>query len=134
MIPPQPYIDFLRLESEAALVMTDSGGVQEETTVLGVPCLTLRNSTERPITITQGTNRLVGIEPMRILDAARQILSSRFVPGRIPALWDGRGAGRIVRVLRSHFGSVQKLPAEPPFAQDSQPAKPLANSLAASPA
>jgi UDP-N-acetylglucosamine 2-epimerase (non-hydrolysing) len=108
VIPPQAYLDFLCLESEAALVMTDSGGVQEETTALGVPCLTLRNNTERPITITQGTNRLVGLDPLKIVGTARQILSGRFVPRRHPALWDDRSAERVVRVLRGHFNSLPR--------------------------
>ena len=110
VIPPQPYIDFLHLESEAALVMTDSGGVQEETTALGVPCLTLRNNTERPVTLTHGTNQLVGLEPGRIVHAGREILCAPPLPRRIPPLWDGHAAERIVRVLRSRFGSPRKIP------------------------
>lgn len=106
LMGPLPYLDFLRLESAAALVMTDSGGVQEETTALGVPCLTLRNNTERPITVSEGTNQIVGLEPARIEQAAHEILSGRFSPGRIPRLWDGQGAQRIVRILHQHFAAL----------------------------
>jgi UDP-N-acetylglucosamine 2-epimerase (non-hydrolysing) len=98
-IPPQGYLDFLCLMSRARLVLTDSGGIQEETTVLQVPCLTLRENTERPVTIEQGTNRLVGADPDRIVAAARETLDSPPPAGRIPDLWDGRAAGRIADVL-----------------------------------
>ena len=97
--PPVGYLEFLRLESEAALVLTDSGGIQEETTALGVPCLTLRENTERPITVSEGTNTLVGSDPARILAAARQILAGQSKRGRVPPLWDGRAAERIVSIL-----------------------------------
>jgi UDP-N-acetylglucosamine 2-epimerase (non-hydrolysing) len=97
--PPLGYLDFMKLLAEARLVLTDSGGIQEETTVLGVPCLTLRNNTERPITIEQGTNHLVGLDPERIVAAARRVLSGPPSPGRVPDLWDGRAAARIVDVL-----------------------------------
>lgn len=100
---PIGYLEFLHLMSEATLVMTDSGGVQEETTVLGVPCLTLRENTERPITVEEGTNTLVGSDPARILSAARNILAGRNTKGRIPALWDGRAAERIVQILLDSF-------------------------------
>jgi UDP-N-acetylglucosamine 2-epimerase (non-hydrolysing) len=96
---PLGYLDFMKLLAEARLVLTDSGGIQEETTVLGVPCLTLRNNTERPITIEQGTNHLVGLDPERIVAEARRILSGPPSPGRVPDLWDGRAAARIVDVL-----------------------------------
>ncbi len=95
---PLGYLDFLRLMSEAAVVLTDSGGIQEETTVLGVPCLTLRENTERPITIEQGTNQLVGLDPARILAAFRQLRERRGVP-RVPELWDGRAAERIADIV-----------------------------------
>jgi UDP-N-acetylglucosamine 2-epimerase (non-hydrolysing) len=98
VIPPAGYLDFLALEASAALVLTDSGGVQEETTALGVPCLTLRDNTERPITVTEGTNRLVGRDPDRIVAAARQVLDTP-PPARCPALWDGRAGERIAEVL-----------------------------------
>jgi UDP-N-acetylglucosamine 2-epimerase (non-hydrolysing) len=99
LCPPVGYLEFLHLESEAVLVLTDSGGIQEETTVLGVPCLTLRESTERPITVTEGTNTLVGNHPTRIRAAARAILAGNGKQGRTPALWDGRAAERIVSLL-----------------------------------
>jgi UDP-N-acetylglucosamine 2-epimerase (non-hydrolysing) len=102
LIDPLSYIDFLHLQARARLVLTDSGGIQEETTILGVPCLTLRENTERPITVTHGTNRLVGSDTVRIVREAGRILSSgrRRTP-RIP-LWDGRAAERIARVFRNH--------------------------------
>ena len=96
---PLGYLDFMKLLAEARLVLTDSGGIQEETTVLGVPCLTLRNNTERPITIEQGTNRLVGLDPRRIVAAAQAVLSEPPGAGRVPDLWDGQAAGRIVDIL-----------------------------------
>jgi UDP-N-acetylglucosamine 2-epimerase (non-hydrolysing) len=98
---PLGYLDFMKLLAEARLVLTDSGGIQEETTVLGVPCLTLRNNTERPITIEQGTNALVGLDPDRIVAAARRVLSEPSRAGRVPDLWDGRAAARIVDILLS---------------------------------
>jgi len=99
LIPPVGYLDFLCLLSKAALVLTDSGGIQEETTALGVPCLTLRENTERPITISQGTNLLVGTDPAKIVAAAREVLSGKSKAGRIPPLWDGHAAERIVEIL-----------------------------------
>lgn len=104
MLDPMGYPDFLRLWSNARLVLTDSGGLQEETTALGIPCLTLRENTERPITVEQGTNRVVGCDPRRITAAAFAILSGRETaevkrPARIPELWDGRAAERIVDAL-----------------------------------
>ena len=96
IIPPLGYLDFIALEASARLVLTDSGGVQEETTVLGVPCLTLRDNTERPITLTEGTNRLVGRDPDRIVRAAREVLAAPPPAPRQPALWDGQ-AGRASR-------------------------------------
>jgi UDP-N-acetylglucosamine 2-epimerase (non-hydrolysing) len=98
---PLGYLDFMKLLAEARLVLTDSGGIQEETTVLGVPCLTLRNNTERPITIEQGTNHLVGLDPKGIVIAAQKTLSEPPPAGRVPDLWDGRAAVRIVDILLS---------------------------------
>jgi UDP-N-acetylglucosamine 2-epimerase (non-hydrolysing) len=98
IIPPAGYLDFIALEASARLVLTDSGGVQEETTVLGVPCLTLRDSTERPITLTEGTNQLVGHDPRRIVKAALEVMADPPL-GRAPALWDGKAGQRIAAIL-----------------------------------
>lgn len=96
LIEPLGYLDFMRLYSGARLVLTDSGGLQEETTVLGIPCLTLRHNTERPITIELGTNVLVGTDPEKIKAAASEALDDkRSKNGKIPPLWDGKTAGRI---------------------------------------
>lgn len=99
VLPPLGYLEFLALEAQARLVLTDSGGIQEETTVLGVPCLTLRPNTERPVTCTQGTNRLVGNDPARIIAAVEVVLSEPPPSGRVPELWDGRAAERIADIL-----------------------------------
>jgi UDP-N-acetylglucosamine 2-epimerase (non-hydrolysing) len=95
---PLGYIDFLSLTANARIILTDSGGLQEESTYLGIPCLTLRENTERPVTITQGTNRLVGIDPRAILDGYRAAMTMNGSPSR-PPLWDGRTAGRIAAVF-----------------------------------
>ncbi len=102
LLPPQSYLDFMKLMTDARVVMTDSGGIQEETTILGVPCLTMRENTERPVTIDQGTNRLAGADPGRILHEVSEVLRQR-PSGRIPELWDGRAAGRILDVLETAF-------------------------------
>jgi len=100
VIDPLGYLDFLKLWSNSKMTLTDSGGLQEETTALGVPCLTLRENTERPITIEQGTNQLVGLDPERIVGAAEAIIADgRSTPARAPELWDGRAAERIVTAL-----------------------------------
>jgi UDP-N-acetylglucosamine 2-epimerase (non-hydrolysing) len=99
---PLGYLDFLRLMSDARLVLTDSGGIQEETTILQVPCLTLRENTERPVTIEQGTNRLAGVEPARILALAKEALAAGLPQRRIPELWDGKASVRILDVLERH--------------------------------
>jgi UDP-N-acetylglucosamine 2-epimerase (non-hydrolysing) len=97
-IPPLGYLDFLHLVANARLVLTDSGGLQEETTVLGVPCVTLRENTERPVTCEQGTNRLAGTDPARIRAAAHDALHEHREV-RQPALWDGHASERIVEIL-----------------------------------
>jgi UDP-N-acetylglucosamine 2-epimerase (non-hydrolysing) len=100
LVDPLGYLDFLKLYSESRLVLTDSGGIQEETTALGIPCLTLRENTERPITVSEGTNRVVGTDPELIVSAAEEILDGRVTfEGRVPELWDGRTAVRIVDSL-----------------------------------
>ncbi len=103
LIDPLGYLDFMRLYSGARLVLTDSGGLQEETTVLGIPCLTLRHSTERPITIEMGTNAIVGTDPEKIKQAAFAVLNneSSVANAKIPPLWDGKTAGRICDELLS---------------------------------
>jgi len=90
----------LGLMQAAKLVLTDSGGIQEETTALGVPCITLRDNTERPITVDEGTNTVVGNSPARILAAVRDVLRTGGKAGRVPELWDGQASQRIVAVLR----------------------------------
>lgn len=104
LLEPLGYLDFLRLMADARLVLTDSGGIQEETTVLGVPCLTLRENTERPVTVSQGTNRIVGTDPATILAETRKILAGDVTPGAIPDRWDGRAAERIADVLERDLG------------------------------
>jgi UDP-N-acetylglucosamine 2-epimerase (non-hydrolysing) len=99
VVDPLPYLDFLALMAHARCVLTDSGGIQEETTALGIPCLTLRNNTERPITVTRGTNRIVGTDPDAIYQSWQDVAGGKWPVGELPELWDGRAAGRIVRVL-----------------------------------
>lgn len=100
---PQGYLAMLGLMKNARLVLTDSGGIQEETTALGIPCLTLRDNTERPATVEFGTNTLVGRDPVRILATARESLETGGKAGRIPEFWDGKAAQRIVAVLEDCF-------------------------------
>lgn len=99
LLGPQPYMEFLNLWKDSTLILTDSGGLQEESTVLGVPCLTLRHNTERPITVDEGTNTLVGTDPSNIIHAAQTILHGHTTQGQRPALWDGKAAQRIVEIL-----------------------------------
>jgi len=96
---PQPYLDTLSLVSDAAVVLTDSGGLQEETSVLGVPCLTLRENTERPVTVTTGTSRLVGNDSARIREAFEEVLDGRWRPGQPIPLWDGQAGTRVAGEL-----------------------------------
>ena len=105
LIEPLGYLDFLFLMSQSRVVLTDSGGIQEETTVLGIPCLTLRDNTERPVTITEGTNTLVGSDPDRIVGEVMKILEGYVKAGKVPKLWDGRASERIVAVLEEKVQS-----------------------------
>lgn len=100
-MPPLGYLDFLCLMSKASLVLTDSGGIQEETTILGIPCLTLRNNTERPVTVKEGTNIMVGNNPDKIYKIAINILNNGIHRKKIPKYWDGKAAERIYRVLNT---------------------------------
>jgi UDP-N-acetylglucosamine 2-epimerase (non-hydrolysing) len=99
LLPPQGYLEMVGLMSGAALVLTDSGGLQEETTALGVPCLTMRENTERPITVDQGTNTMVGRDRAAILQGVAEILAGRGKRGRVPEYWDGHAAERIAADL-----------------------------------
>jgi len=101
-IEPLGYLDFLKLMSEARVVVTDSGGIQEETTILGVPCLTVRENTERPVTLTEGTNQLVGTSTEGIIAGYRRAMEKETLPRR-PALWDGKAAIRVVHILLNHW-------------------------------
>lgn len=105
LLDPAGYFEFQALMTNARLVLTDSGGIQEETTAVGVPCLTLRENTERPVTITQGTNTLVGRDPERIWPVVQQILDGDSKAGRVPELWDGQAAERVAQVLVQFLSS-----------------------------
>lgn len=111
LLPPQGYLEMLGLSVDAKMVLTDSGGLQEETTALGVPCLTLRENTERPITIAEGTNTLCGTDPRRIVETAFEILANGGKRGRVPELWDGHAARRIANHLASWI-STRAAPAQ----------------------
>ena len=106
LICPEPlaYLDFIALMSMARVVLTDCGGVQDETTMLRVPCLTLRETTERQVTVTHGTNRVIGTNPGRIASEVRHVLDDRPRPTAPPSLWDGRASCRIVEILLSRQG------------------------------
>jgi len=110
-LDPLGYLDFIALLSRARVVLTDSGGVQEETTGLGVPCLTLRENTERPVTVTHGTNRVIGTDPDCIAKEALRTLEEPPVPRRRPPQWDGHAAGRILSVLRRRWEGAAEVPA-----------------------
>ena len=99
LIEPVGYYDFLKLQMEAKFILTDSGGIQEESTVFGIPCLTLRPNTERPVTITEGTNKLVKLETKEIVREADLILNGKAKKGKIPKFWDGKTAERIVKIF-----------------------------------
>jgi UDP-N-acetylglucosamine 2-epimerase (non-hydrolysing) len=104
VLPPLGYLEFLQLMSKSTAVLTDSGGVQEETTFLGIPCLTLRNNTERPVTIELGTNQIVGLNCQKILTSLDDIVRGNWKEASIPPLWDGRAAERVIGVLRRAYG------------------------------
>ena len=106
--PPLPYMAFLSLWSRATLVITDSGGLQEEATALGIPCITVRENTECPITLTEGTNVMVGRDPARIVEEAFRVLDGHGKVGRRPALWDRHAAERIVDVLERGYIHPQR--------------------------
>ncbi len=105
LVDPMGYLEFLALTSQARLILTDSGGLQEESTALGVPCLTLRENTERPITVEEGTNLVVGTDPVRISEEADRALNGKGKQGRVPALWDGRTAERIAALYERVLGA-----------------------------
>jgi UDP-N-acetylglucosamine 2-epimerase (non-hydrolysing) len=107
VLDPLPYTDFLGLQSKATVVITDSGGIQEETTYLGVPCLTIRENTERPVTVTMGTNVLVGRDPEKLRSELSKVLSGKAKKGTIPPLWDGHAGERIADVLVGERSSQQ---------------------------
>jgi UDP-N-acetylglucosamine 2-epimerase (non-hydrolysing) len=112
LLDPIPYIDFMNIVTGAALTITDSGGLQEETTYLGIPCLTMRENTERPITVTQGTNKLVSHH--ELLPCVRKILAGEWSKGSCPPLWDGQAAGRAVLSLEKRLsrpGAFSRAPA-----------------------
>lgn len=99
-LPPLGYLEFLCLTSQAKVVITDSGGLQEESTALGIPCLTVRPNTERPVTVAEGTSTLVGNDPEKLRAAVRDVLAGQYKTGRCPSLWDGKAAERIAEVLQ----------------------------------
>lgn len=105
IVPAMGYLDFLRLMTDSKFALTDSGGIQEESTILNVPCLTLRRNTERPVTVEEGTNIIVGQDADRIVKESTRIISGRFKKGRTPRFWDGRAAERIVRILIKESGN-----------------------------
>ena len=112
LLDPLGYLEFLGLTAASRVVLTDSGGIQEETTVLGVPCLTLRTTTERPVTTTDGTNLLVGTEPADIL-AGWETIKSGSRPARVPPFWDGQAARRIVEIV-ARYAAVPTVGAAVP--------------------
>jgi UDP-N-acetylglucosamine 2-epimerase (non-hydrolysing) len=103
LVDPQPYLEFNHLVKHAKGVITDSGGITEETTVMGVPCMTLRTSTERPETVTMGTNELLGVDPTALRPALDRLFAGQWKCGQIPPLWDGKTGERIVAILEERL-------------------------------
>lgn len=99
LLDPQGYMEFLNLWKDAVVVLTDSGGLQAETTALGIPCLTLRENTERPVTVSEGTNQLMGVDVVKILSAASKIIAGTTKEGKFPKFWDGKASERIVAAI-----------------------------------
>jgi UDP-N-acetylglucosamine 2-epimerase (non-hydrolysing) len=108
LVEPLGYLDFLALQADAAIVVTDSGGVREETTALGVPCVTARATTERPITVTEGTNGLAGADPAAVLAVSLEVLAAPPAP-RCPALWDGKAGLRVADAVEELLGAQRWL-------------------------
>ena len=101
LIDPIGYLPFLAMQGNAAVVLTDSGGIQEETTALGVPCITLRENTERPVTIEQGTNEMTGLEIPKIVELSKRALQGKWKKASVPELWDGKASERILEILKT---------------------------------
>jgi UDP-N-acetylglucosamine 2-epimerase (non-hydrolysing) len=110
LLEPLPYVEFLALQRGATVVITDSGGIQEETTYLGVPCLTLRNNTERPVTVSLGTNVLVGQNPQRLRSELANILDGKAKKGTVPPLWDGHAGERVAEALTGETIGAKLIP------------------------
>jgi len=100
---PIGYIDFQQLMCNSRFVITDSGGIQEETTVLKIPCITMRENTERPITVIEGTNVIIGLDTDKLMDLSVQAINKKWKDSKIPELWDGKTAGRVVKILEKGF-------------------------------
>jgi UDP-N-acetylglucosamine 2-epimerase (non-hydrolysing) len=103
LLPPLGYNDFLHLWKDAAVVLTDSGGLQEETTCLEIPCITMRENTERPVTVTEGTNEVIGTSPEKIVQYGKKALSGVWKEHKIPYLWDGNASERIVSIINNNI-------------------------------
>lgn len=106
LLPPANYLTFVRLLLAARVVMTDSGGIQEESTALGIPCITLRENTERPITVSEGTNEVCGLDERKIASVLADAVAGRGKSGRVPKLWDGKAADRIIDTLTTYFDEL----------------------------